>query len=88
MGFFWCRGLSQSIIDASILKTTIGYEKTLALPVFHVFTTCDTVSLFKIIGKKTAWERWSSFDAVAVAFLDLNFMSTTVTTQPVSLKYL
>ena len=28
--------------------------KALALPVFHAFTDCDMVSLFKSIGKTTA----------------------------------
>ena len=42
------------------------------LLVFHEFTGCDTVSSFKSIGKKTAWERWNAFPDVTDAFADLS----------------
>ena len=46
----------------------LGREKSLALPVFHSFTGCDTTSAFFGKGKKTAWEAWKSYDAVTSAF--------------------
>ena len=46
----------------------LGREKSLALPVFHSFTGCDTTSAFFRKGKKTAWEAWKSYDAVTSAF--------------------
>ena len=64
-------GDSQRMIDASAIQKSIGYERALALPVFHAFTGCDTVSSFKSIGKKTAWQRWNTFDDVTEAFHDL-----------------
>jgi uncharacterized ParB-like nuclease family protein len=30
-----------------------------ALPFFHAFTGCDTVSAFVGKGKKTAWQAWA-----------------------------
>ena len=45
-------GFSHKVLDASILKTTISYLKVLAVPVFHSYTGCDKVLLFKSIGKK------------------------------------
>ena len=45
-------GFSHKVSDASILKTTISYLKVLAVPVFHSYTGCDKVLLFKSIEKK------------------------------------
>ena len=69
---------SHKVLDVVILKTSIGYKKAIALPVFHTFTGCDTVSLFKSIVKKTAWKWWSSFDSVTAGILDLSSGNTTV----------
>ncbi|KAG7170274.1 hypothetical protein Hamer_G016077 [Homarus americanus] len=33
-------------IAAQLIAESLGYEKTRALPVFHAFTDCDTVSSF------------------------------------------
>ena len=43
----------------------------MTLPVFHVFTGCDTVSEFAGRGKKTAWETWKSFPSVTDALQEL-----------------
>lgn len=45
-------GDSHIVLPASILKKTIGYKKKFALPVFHTFASCDTISSSKSIGKK------------------------------------
>ena len=42
-----------------------------ALPFFHAFTGCDTVSCFYGKGKKTAMDTWNSFPEVTTAFLSL-----------------
>ena len=42
----------------------LGGEKSLALPVFHSFTGCDTTSAFYGRGKKSAWEAWNCFDDI------------------------
>ncbi len=47
----------------------LGREKSLALPVFHSFTGCDTTSTFFGRGKKSAWEAWNcNYDDVTRAF--------------------
>lgn len=45
-------GDKRRIIDVTSLSTTLGSELTLALPAFHAFTGCDTVSAFVGKGKK------------------------------------
>ena len=42
----------------------LGREKSLALPVFHSFTGCDTTFAFYGRGKKSAWEAWNCFDDI------------------------
>ena len=64
-------GKNYRIIPAHGIYDKIGVEKCLALPMFHVFTGCDTVSSFSGRGKKTAWEMWNVFPEVTGAFLAL-----------------
>ena len=65
-------GERKKILSAHQISAAIGRDKSVALPVFHAFTGCDTVSSFKSIGKKTAWQRWKVFDDVTKAFIDLS----------------
>ena len=65
-------GDHKKILKCHSICRNMGHEKAKALPVFHAFTGCDTVSSFKSIGKKTAWERWNAFDEVTDAFADLS----------------
>ncbi|CAC5382291.1 unnamed protein product [Mytilus coruscus] len=46
----------------------MGPSKSHALLFFHAFSGCDQVSSFSNRGKKTAWETWSTFDAVTEDF--------------------
>ena len=46
----------------------LGNEKARALPMFHAFTGCDSVSSFAGRGKKTAFETWKAFSAVTPVF--------------------
>ena len=46
----------------------LGESKSLALPVFHSFTGCDTTSVFFGKGKKMAWETWKCYPDVKEAF--------------------
>ena len=39
-----------------------------ALPFFHAFTDCDTVSAFVGKGKKTAWQAWNVFENATEVF--------------------
>ena len=43
-----------------------------ALPIFHAYTGCDTVSSFNTKGKKTAWETWKTYEDVTSTFLVLS----------------
>ena len=52
--------------------TTLGPLKSRALPYFHAFTGCDTVSFMAGRGKKTAWDVWMAFDDATKAFLELS----------------
>ena len=38
------------------ISASLSPRKSLALPVFHAFTSCDTVSHFAQGGEKTAWK--------------------------------
>jgi len=58
-------------IPAHELCRTLGPDKSKALPMFHSFTGCDTVSCFMGKGKKTAWDAWRVFPEVTAAFADL-----------------
>ena len=58
-------------IVAHEIATKLGQEVSKALPVFHAFTSCDTVPCFRGRGKKTALEAWKSYPDVTLAFLAL-----------------
>lgn len=47
----------------------LGEDKSLALPLFHAYTGCDTTSCFLAKGKKSAWRVWKSYPEVTQAFL-------------------
>ena len=53
-------------------------RQCLALPGFHAFTGCDTVSAFAGRGKRTAWETWKSFPEVTGALQELLAMPSEV----------
>lgn len=46
-----------------------GPSKSLALPFFHAFTGCDTVSAFYGRGKNYPFEAWNAYPAVTNAFI-------------------
>ena len=47
-------------------------ETSAALPIFHSYTGCDTISAFCGKGKKSAWKAWASYPEVTQAF---NYMA-------------
>src|SRR6218665_642352 len=59
-------------------------ERSCALPMFHAFTGCDTVSAFVGGGKKTCWEVWNKYPDVTEVFNELSklppFISNTFLT--------
>jgi len=59
-------------IHANAIASVLGSSRAQALPFFHAFTGCDTVSSFAFHGKKSAWQTWNSFTDVTVAFVKLS----------------
>ena len=55
------------------IATEMGSEMCKALPGFHAYTGCDTVSAFVGRGKKTAWNAWKAFPPVTTAFISFFF---------------
>jgi len=49
----------------------LGVRVSKALPVFHSFTGCDTVSSFFKKAKKSAWSAWRALPSVTETFVDL-----------------
>ncbi|KAJ8396483.1 hypothetical protein AAFF_G00017890 [Aldrovandia affinis] len=47
-------------IPVHTIYSDLGPSKSLALPLFHSLTGCDTTSQFLGCGKKTAWAAWTS----------------------------
>ena len=51
-------------IHINEICNALGEHQSIALPVFHSFTGCDTISAFFGKGKKSAWEAWKSYPNV------------------------
>ena len=63
---------SKKYIPAHKIAASLGPDKSLALPIFHAYTGCDTVSFFNTKGKKTAWETWRAYNEATTTFLALS----------------
>ncbi len=50
----------------------LGPERSEALPLFHAYTGCDTVSAFGGRGKQTSWDVWKGYDDVTATFWRLS----------------
>ena len=59
-------------IPAHEIAASLGPTESQALPIFHAYTGCDTVSSFNTKGKKTAWETWKTYEDVTSTFLVLS----------------
>ena len=68
-------------LAAHQMAACLGSAKSLALPVFHALTGCDTVSAFVGHGKKTAWATWNSFPELTDALLELAHAPTEIPEQ-------
>ena len=53
--------ITYRLIPAHKICAAIGLDKCLALPMFHAFNGCDTVSCFSGRGKRTAWDTWNMY---------------------------
>lgn len=59
-------------VPAHEISLSLGPRKSLALPVFHALTGCDTVSHFAQVGKKTAWKIWEAHDEFTDTFYEMH----------------
>lgn len=55
-------------LAAHEIANALGPDCCMALPMFHAFTGCDTVSCFGGRGKRTAWDTWMNFPDVTESF--------------------
>ena len=51
--------------------TDLGPSRSMALPLFHAITGCDTTSHFLGCGKKTAWASWQNTPGLTETLLAL-----------------
>ena len=65
-------GKHHRYIPAHGIANSLAPQVALALPAFHAFTGCDTVSMFFGKGKKTALNTWNAFTDVTDAFTELS----------------
>ena len=72
-------GKGFQYLAAHRMSSCLGPEKSLALPMFHALTGCDTVSAFVGHGKKTAWATWNSLPELTGALLTLAHAPTGIT---------
>ena len=59
-------------IAAHAIASSLGADKSIALPAFQTVTKCDTVSFFGWKGKLKARNTWNAFPTVALAFLEVD----------------
>ena len=64
-------GKNFTHVHINAVYRQLGMEKSLALPVFHSFTGCDTTSAFFGRGKKSSWEIWNCYPDVTRAFTNI-----------------
>ena len=55
-------------ISVNVTCAFLGSETSRALPIFHSFTGCDTISCYFVKGKKFTLGTWKSFPDVTEAF--------------------
>lgn len=56
-----------SFIAAHEIARALGPDQCMALPMFHAFTGCHTMSCFGRRDKRTAWNTWKSYGDVTPA---------------------
>ena len=55
-------GKNYRFYSINAIYSSLGKQKSQALPVFHALTGCDTTSSFKGKGKKLAWQAWQAHE--------------------------
>ena len=65
------KGSSFRYITSHTITSSIGYNKSQCLPIFHSFTGCDTTSHFVGKGKKICWQIWDKYPDISNVFLKI-----------------
>ena len=65
-------GKQFQYIPAHEIALSFGPSKSRALPFFHAYTGCDTVSAFGSRGKMSAWDTWKTYEEVTSTFVALS----------------
>ena len=66
-------GIKKKWLPIHTYAHALGEPICHALPFWHAFTGCDTVSQFAGRGKKTAWAAWEVFPEVTKTFASIPF---------------
>lgn len=72
-------GKTYKDIPVHHIAQQLGPRSCQALAFFHAFTGCDCVSAFHRIGKKTAWNAWSTLPAITDTFIAITHAPTCLT---------
>lgn len=71
-------GTNLRYIPAHEIASSLGENNALALPAFHAFSGCDTVSCFCGKSKNRALETWNSFPQITPIFIALSSSPTSI----------
>ena len=72
-------GASHKYLPIHEIASSLGPTKAKALPFFHAFTGCDTVSAFQGKGKCRAWQTWKVFMDASDIFVQLSETPSAIT---------
>ena len=64
-------GKNYRFYHINAICASLGEPQSRALPVFHSFSGCDTISSFNGKGKKSVWQAWQAYDDVTETFVYL-----------------
>ena len=80
-------GLGKNVrhIPAHAVAASLGPSRSLALPMFHALTGCDTVSFFRKHGKKSAWDVWQVFPELTPVLQELKTSAGAITEESKSM---
>ena len=67
-------GKSFRFIAEHKIARALGPDQYVALPMFHEYTGCDTVSFFGGRVRKTEWDTWTTYEDFTPAFSALGSM--------------
>ena len=79
-------GKSYRDIPVHIILAQLGPSKSLALPLFHALTSCDTTSQLLCCGKKTAWTARNSTLALTDTMITLTEVPESFTMEYVHMQ--